>query len=106
MVKGKACLQANKQGPYREATRSMKATKRNWRQPATIAAAAMGIALSLSSASSALPAAPRKTADRGRDSLGAVVTPLGEVIRGPRGKSQIAITFDGGANAECFEDLI
>ena len=106
MVKGKACLPAKLQAPYRVAARSMKATKRNWRQAATIAAAAMGIALSLLSASSALPAAPRKIAERSRDSFGAVVTPLGEVIRGPRGKSHIAITFDGGANAECFEDLI
>jgi peptidoglycan/xylan/chitin deacetylase (PgdA/CDA1 family) len=32
--------------------------------------------------------------------------PFGEVIRGPRGKSEIALTFDGGADAECFEDLI
>ena len=29
-----------------------------------------------------------------------------EVQRGPRGKSEIAITFDAGANAECFDDLI
>jgi peptidoglycan/xylan/chitin deacetylase (PgdA/CDA1 family) len=29
-----------------------------------------------------------------------------EIERGPRGKSQIAITFDAGANAECFEDLV
>ena len=29
-----------------------------------------------------------------------------EIERGPRGRSQIAITFDAGANAECFEDLI
>lgn len=29
-----------------------------------------------------------------------------EIERGPRGKSQIAITFDAGANAECFDDLI
>jgi peptidoglycan/xylan/chitin deacetylase (PgdA/CDA1 family) len=35
-----------------------------------------------------------------------VITPFGEVVRGPRGKSQIAITFDAGANAECFDDLI
>ncbi|HEV2842824.1 MAG TPA: polysaccharide deacetylase family protein [Chthoniobacterales bacterium] len=34
------------------------------------------------------------------------VTRLGEVVRGPRGKSEIALTFDAGANAECFEDLI
>lgn len=30
----------------------------------------------------------------------------GEVERGPRGKSEIALTFDAGAEAECFEDLI
>jgi peptidoglycan/xylan/chitin deacetylase (PgdA/CDA1 family) len=29
-----------------------------------------------------------------------------EIERGPRRKSQIALTFDAGANAECFEDLI
>ena len=29
-----------------------------------------------------------------------------EIERGPRGKSEIALTFDAGANAECFEDLI
>lgn len=30
----------------------------------------------------------------------------GEIDRGPSGKSQIAITFDAGATAACFEDLI
>jgi peptidoglycan/xylan/chitin deacetylase (PgdA/CDA1 family) len=30
----------------------------------------------------------------------------GEVVRGSRGHSQIALTFDAGAEAECFEDLI
>ena len=30
----------------------------------------------------------------------------GEVTRGPRGKHEIALTFDGGAEAECFDDLI
>lgn len=29
-----------------------------------------------------------------------------EIERGPRGNSQIALTFDAGANAECFEDLV
>jgi peptidoglycan/xylan/chitin deacetylase (PgdA/CDA1 family) len=29
-----------------------------------------------------------------------------EVVRGPRGRQQIALTFDAGANAECFDDLI
>ena len=32
--------------------------------------------------------------------------PFGEIVRGSRGKSEIALTFDAGANAECFEDLI
>jgi peptidoglycan/xylan/chitin deacetylase (PgdA/CDA1 family) len=31
---------------------------------------------------------------------------LGEVDRGPHGKNEIALTFDGGAEAECFDDLI
>ena len=30
----------------------------------------------------------------------------GEVNRGPRGKNEIALTFDAGAEAECFDDLI
>ena len=30
----------------------------------------------------------------------------GEVVRGPRGHSQIALTFDAGAEAECFDDLV
>lgn len=29
-----------------------------------------------------------------------------EISRGPRGKSEIALTFDAGASAACFEDLI
>jgi peptidoglycan/xylan/chitin deacetylase (PgdA/CDA1 family) len=29
-----------------------------------------------------------------------------EVARGPRGKKEIALTFDAGAEAECFDDLI
>jgi peptidoglycan/xylan/chitin deacetylase (PgdA/CDA1 family) len=31
---------------------------------------------------------------------------FGEVDRGPRGRNQIALTFDAGAEAECFDDLI
>ena len=36
----------------------------------------------------------------------ATVGPFGEVIRGPRGKSEVALTFDAGAEAECFDELI
>jgi peptidoglycan/xylan/chitin deacetylase (PgdA/CDA1 family) len=51
--------------------------------------------------------ATRPTADnKSRQSVPGIVTPFGEVVRGPRGKSEIAITFDAGANAECFDDLI
>ena len=47
-----------------------------------------------------------KDDSKSRQSVAGVVTPFGEVVRGPRGKSEIAITFDAGANAECFDDLI
>lgn len=32
--------------------------------------------------------------------------PFGEIVRGPRGRSEVALTFDAGAEAECFDDLI
>jgi peptidoglycan-N-acetylglucosamine deacetylase len=41
-----------------------------------------------------------------RPGLSEKAGPFGEVERGPRGKSEIALTFDAGAEAECFEDLI
>jgi len=56
--------------------------------------------------SSALEATRPKTDNKNRQAVPGVVTPFGEVVRGPRGKSEIAITFDAGANAECFDDLI
>ncbi len=31
---------------------------------------------------------------------------FGEVVRGPQGKSEIALTFDAGGEADCFQDLI
>ena len=66
-----------------------------------------GAALSvLFCGSSVLPAARPKNDERSRQTVPGIVTPMGEVLRGVRGKNQIAITFDGGANAECFEDLI
>ena len=55
----------------------------------------------------AVSEATRPKADnKNRQSVAGVTTPFGEVVRGPRGKSEIAITFDAGANAECFDDLI
>ena len=67
--------------------------------------AAIGVALVLSGSSfvCAIRVAPDK---RSQLASPEIAGPFGEVIRGPRGKSQIALTFDGGADAECFEDLI
>jgi peptidoglycan/xylan/chitin deacetylase (PgdA/CDA1 family) len=44
--------------------------------------------------------------DRSRQAVPGTVTPFGEVVRGVKGRHQIALTFDAGANAECFDDLI
>jgi peptidoglycan/xylan/chitin deacetylase (PgdA/CDA1 family) len=44
--------------------------------------------------------------NRSRLAASETAGPFGEIIRGPRGKSEIALTFDAGAEAECFEDLI
>jgi peptidoglycan/xylan/chitin deacetylase (PgdA/CDA1 family) len=55
---------------------------------------------------SLLSGARPRSDEHSRQAVAGVVTPLGEVVRGPRGKSEIAITFDAGANAECFDDLI
>jgi len=55
---------------------------------------------------SVLEATRPKVDNKSRQLVAGVETPFGEVIRGPRGKSEIALTFDAGANAECFDDLI
>ena len=44
--------------------------------------------------------------EHSRQAVPGAVTSFGEVVRGVKGKKQIALTFDAGANAECFEDLI
>lgn len=72
---------------------------------AVLAAAAFGFALVLSG-SSFVYATRVAAGKRAQLTSPETVGPFGEVIRGPRGKSEIALTFDGGADAECFEDLI
>ena len=72
---------------------------------AILAAAAIGFALVLSG-SSFLYAAPVAPGKRAQLASPETAGPFGEVTRGPRGKSEIALTFDAGAEAECFEDLI
>jgi peptidoglycan/xylan/chitin deacetylase (PgdA/CDA1 family) len=46
------------------------------------------------------------TSKSARDTSSATTNQAGEVMRGPLGKSQIALTFETGTGAECFEDLI
>jgi len=70
------------------------------------AAVLIGFGLGLFWAFSVLQATRPKVENKNPQSVAGVVTPYGEVVHGPRGKSQIAITFDAGANAECFDDLI
>lgn len=65
------------------------------------------IALLLVSWGCSLPQASRPSPDNSRrPGVSEKAGPFGEVERGPRGKSEIALTFDAGAKAECFEDLI
>jgi peptidoglycan/xylan/chitin deacetylase (PgdA/CDA1 family) len=66
------------------------------------------IFLFLISASSFLYATHVKpeAGDKSRLSQSHKMGKLGEVDRGPRGKNEIALTFDAGAEAECFDDLI
>jgi peptidoglycan/xylan/chitin deacetylase (PgdA/CDA1 family) len=47
-----------------------------------------------------------ETDEKNRPAQKEKVGKLGEVDRGPRGKNEIALTFDAGAEAECFDDLI
>ena len=51
-----------------------------------------------------LHATPREAEER--KTISEKTAPRNEIERGPSGKSEIALTFDAGANAECFEDLI
>jgi len=51
-------------------------------------------------------AARPKPDQQSRQTVPGIVTPMGEIVRGARGKNEIALTFDAGANAECFDDLI
>jgi peptidoglycan/xylan/chitin deacetylase (PgdA/CDA1 family) len=44
--------------------------------------------------------------EKSGEAISGKVTPFGEIDRGPRGKSEIALTFDAGADADCFDDLI
>ena len=69
-------------------------------------AALIAIVIGLFWGCSVIEATPPKVDHKNRRSAADVGAPFGEVARGPRGKSEIAITFDAGANAECFEDLI
>jgi peptidoglycan/xylan/chitin deacetylase (PgdA/CDA1 family) len=62
--------------------------------------------LVLSCGSPVLQATRPKSDERSPQAVPGIVRSTGEVLRGVRGKSEIALTFDAGANAECFEDLV
>lgn len=64
--------------------------------------------LLLSIGCSLLQASHPKSEGKSQPSASHIQTrdPFGEVERGPLGKREIAITFDAGAEAECFEDLL
>jgi peptidoglycan/xylan/chitin deacetylase (PgdA/CDA1 family) len=47
-----------------------------------------------------------ETGEKNRPGQNEKMGKLGEVDRGPRGKNEVAFTFDAGAEAECFDDLI
>ena len=47
-----------------------------------------------------------ETLEKNRPAENDKIGKLGEVDRGPRGKNEVALTFDAGAEAECFDDLI
>jgi peptidoglycan/xylan/chitin deacetylase (PgdA/CDA1 family) len=47
-----------------------------------------------------------ETGEKSRSAGNEKMGKLGEVDRGPRGKNEVALTFDAGAEAECFDDLI
>ncbi len=44
--------------------------------------------------------------EKGRPAHDEKTGKLGEIDRGPRGKNEVALTFDAGAEAECFDDLV
>ena len=83
----------------------MKLLKMMDRRCAVVVVGAVLFALGVSSFPYAVhvksePAEKNRPAQTGK--MGA----FGEVDRGPRGKNEIALTFDAGAEAECFDDLI
>lgn len=47
-----------------------------------------------------------ETGEKNRPAQNEKIGKLGEVDRGPSGKNEIALTFDAGAEAQCFDDLI
>ena len=74
----------------------------------TSAVALMTVVLFSMGASSLLDAIHVKSeaSDKNRLEQTGIIGAFGEIDRGPRGKNEIALTFDAGAEAECFDDLI
>ncbi len=79
--------------------------RRNHIGVATSAAAAIAVMLVLSGSSS-LYATRVSPGKRGQLASPETAGSFAEIIRGPRGKNEVTLTFDAGAEAECFDDLI
>ena len=74
----------------------------------TSAVALITVVLFSMGASSLLDAIHVKpeASDKNRLEQTGIIGAFAEIDRGPRGKNEIALTFDAGAEAECFDDLI
>jgi peptidoglycan/xylan/chitin deacetylase (PgdA/CDA1 family) len=79
--------------------------RRNHVGVATSAAAAIAVMLVLSGSVS-LYATRVSPGKGGQLASPEIAGSFAEIIRGPRGKNEVALTFDAGAEAECFDDLI
>jgi peptidoglycan/xylan/chitin deacetylase (PgdA/CDA1 family) len=76
-----------------------------WHWARIVAIGAIIVVFLLWACSHARAVRPMKD-EHSRQAVPGAVTSFGEVLRGVKGKKQIALTFDAGANAECFDDLI
>lgn len=90
---------------FTESTRTR--DKRYWLAGAKLASAIAIVMISLGATSFVLASHLKSAVSNGTNPAQPEKTgQFREVDRGPRGKHEIALTFDAGAEAECFDDLI
>lgn len=83
----------------------MKLLKRMDRRCAVVVVGAVLFSLSVFSFAYAVHV-KSEAGEKNRPAQTGKMAAFGEVDRGPRGKNEIALTFDAGAEADCFDDLI